>query len=509
MKHQFIATASLILFYLIGFSQVNNLLLQSQHCGDIIWDKEYRGDGSIVKEIRPYNYQLYPRNSANTGFVKLSGRISNAGALTIKVLKYDYYGNKSLFASYNLVLIQNRFSVNIPINAELSEYSFMYSFDDKTWDTIAQHVECGDVYLISGQSNAITAYLGSQEIDSLVNTYGAKTNYGRFSRTYGDIWKSKGPWHISSVTGASQPVSFTVGAWGLVLQYNISKQFGIPTCLINGAIGGTNISEHLPPENGPFFHHDSMSNSNHYFRHLNTRVYEAGVEKDIKGIFWWQGDGGQDGPSPKAYLARFTLLYNYWLQYFPNFKHTYIIQVSSYAVNNPSLAYTSEDQRIMPTEFPNCRVMAANNIGPHRTEKGSTIHFQAVSYVELAERLTVMAGADIYDSPAVDFVSPNINHVFLHNDTVTITFNQKISNSFSDDLSLVTQAIRFDKKFVTITNPQIKDYNFEFQVSDTTITKISYLGILPGTDTEIPCYLKNQNKLAVLSFNDYPISIEP
>ncbi|MBK7172956.1 MAG: T9SS type A sorting domain-containing protein [Bacteroidales bacterium] len=493
---------------LICIKSYNQEVIQNLEINDstsITFAKEYRGDGSIVKEIRPYDYQLIPRNSQNIGFVNISGTIT-AQLLYIRVMKIDFSGDSSQYSNYILAPYLKRFSLIIPIVSELSEYSFSYSLNSYSWKPIANHVVCGDVYLISGQSNAITSDLDSLEVDYLTNKYGSQTAYGKFSRTYGDMWRHRGPWHVSEVTGTFQLPNFSVGAWGLALQYNISKQFGTPTCIINGAIGGTNIEQHLPPVNGPFFYHDSMPNDKHFFRHLNTRVYEAGVSDNIKGILWYQGDGGQDGPLPGEYINRFKPLYELWQQYFPNFGHFYVIQVHSFSYYNLPLAYTSEDQRIMPTLFNNCRVMASNSIGPHKPGSNHQIHFQASSYVELAQRLEGLLGAEVYNSPIVDFEAPDINYACKHNDTIWLQFTQNISEIYSDDLDSITSAFRFDKDSVEISLPLIYGKTFMFKVSDTTIQSVSYLGILPGHDPDFKCYLKNQNNIAALSFNNFPIS---
>jgi len=500
----------LIYFFICGKSYSQAIVpSKSATTFDIIWEKEYRGDGSIVKDIRPYDYQLYPRNNRNIGSVSMAGTLIGTSVLKIKVIKVDIKGDSSLVYISNATLFNKRFRISIPIVPELCEYSFSYSFDNIIWKPIAEHVVCGDVYIISGQSNAFTNDLDSTEVDYLLTTYGPESYFGRYSRTYGDIKKHRGPWHVSSISPYYQPVSFSVGTWGLILQHNISKRFRIPTCIINGAVGGTNIDMHMPPDKGPYFFQDSMTNNNHYFRHLNTRVYEAGLEKDIKGIFWFQGDGGQDGTFPHEYINRFSGIYAYWQQFFPYFKCSYIIQIHSYSLNNPNLAYKSEDQRIFPTIFQNCQVMASNSMGPHRKGPEHNIHFQAVSYIELARRLENLIAKDFYNTSSPDCEAPDIRYAYKHNDTITIQFNQEISDTLSDDLVDVIKAIRFDREPVEIYSPLVNGDCFEFTVSDTSVKKISYLGILPGSDPDFKCYLKNKNNIGVLTFNDFPLSSVP
>ncbi|MBK7031038.1 MAG: T9SS type A sorting domain-containing protein [Bacteroidales bacterium] len=69
-------------------------------------------------------------------------------------------------------------------------------------------------------------------------------------------------------------------------------------------------------------------------------------------------------------------------------------------------------------------------------------------------------------------------------------------------LQVLSDSIKTQLRFL----PLIYGKTFMFKVSDTTIQSVSYLGILPGHDPDFKCYLKNQNNIAALSFNNFPIS---
>lgn len=492
-------------------SQESSLNVNPLTNPSIIWDQEVRGDGSIHKEIRPYDYQLYPRNQYDRGYVRFQGRLNGGSKFSLLVSKITFDGDSSLFAFYSIVPISGKFNISNTLEAGLFEYSFHYSFDDNYWIPLARKVVCGDAYLVSGQSNAITVELDSNEVNSLMTDFGPETDYGRYSRTFGDIWKCHGPWRQSKVTGAGKPISFTVGAWALALQYKISKEYGMPTCFINGAIPGSSISDHLPPLSGPDFYHDSMVNKSHFFRHLNTRTYEAGLENYIRGIFWWQGDGGQDGQTAGEYHNTFEKMYGYWKSYFPDFRQLFLIQVHSITgVDGEHVSFTSEDQRKMPEWHERCSVMASNGIGLHRYDTAyALLHFRSEAYVELARRLLPQVANVNYNYSGENTEAPEIAYAYRNKNTITLYFQEELSKELSDSVLNIVNLIRFDVPEVQIADPRIEGKSFIFSISDTNIQTVSYLGAIPGNDPDLKCYLRNNEGIAALTFHEVQVYTTP
>ncbi|MES2131830.1 MAG: T9SS type A sorting domain-containing protein [Bacteroidota bacterium] len=497
---------------------------------DIVWDNYYTGDGSIAREMHPINYQLYPRKANNYGNVVFSGT-DNGGNSSIAFYTYktNFNNVRTLYNSTVVSIVNNRFYFSLPINAELSEYEFWYYINndlESGGSLIANHVVCGDAYIISGQSNAIANNLTQTEVDNLINTYGAATTYGKYSRSYSSIFDvGQESWGVSSV--GNTDLNHHVGAWGLPIQYKIEQTYGIPTCIVNGAVAETSIEQHLPPSSYP---NDFFYNSLHYannqglFALMNTRVYKAGVENDIKGIFWWQGDaGGPEDNTTYNYIDHFTPLYNLWATYYPNFKQSYIVQIPSWVGNDPGVRIRSEQQRQMGGVFPNTTVMSANGIMNHRTdEPGHEIHHHNPAYIDLAGRLFGLLEKDVYGKTTNinDLTPPDISLATISGNQVTLRFNQDVfvNTALGENIYDILSVIKFNNEVypypstVAKSNPVISGKYLTFDISSSAgLTSVSYAGFIPNTTVtnidNLRCYLRNSKNIGALSF--YNIALTP
>ncbi len=477
---------------------------------NLVWDNYYTGDGSIVRYAKPLNFQLYPRKSNNKGDVVFAGTTNGVSSITIKVTKTDI-NNAVTFNIYNFSVSNNKFSYTIEINAELSEYKFEHQLNNTGGLVlIADKVVCGDAYLISGQSNAETGDLSQTEVNNLNISYGTLANnpFAKYGRVYGGTWSHNCGWGVSQTNLNN---TFHAGAWGLVIQEKIQETYGIPVCIINGAIGGTSISQHTPSLGGDFFNPITNPNNNSsYFTHLNSRVYHAGLENNIKGILWLQGDGNGAGAASNSYTQQFTPLYNLWNAYFPSFAKGYIVQIPSWVEggngNEDHLRVCSDEQRNFPINFSKMKVMSGNGIGYHRIETGHEIHHQDLGYIELANRLFRLIEVDVYGktSNINDITPPNIQYAIINGNSIGLYFDQDLSINNSDNLTDILSCIKFNTGYLTKSYPSINGNCLSFNVDNATgITKVSYAGFLPNTtNPDYPCYLKNSKNVAALSFHN-------
>lgn len=500
--------------------------------GTIVWDNTYTGDGSIAREVRPVDYQLYPRNSSNKGTVVFSGTDNgNNSTITFYTVKTNFNNVTSTYNMTTVNIVNNRFSFSLQIDAELSEYAFAYYLNGQPFNmvTLAEHVVCGDAYIISGQSNAATTGLSSTDVNTLNSAYGPGSTYGKYSRTI-EVYH-RVSWGVSSVGG---DWAWNVGAWGLPMQYKIQETYGIPTCIINGAVGSTSIEYHVPM---PAFPNDYFFNPIHdplypdfessgakpgCFGRMNTRVYYAGLENNIKGIFWWQGDGGPT--APYNYIDHFTPLYNLWATWYPGFNRFYEIQIPSLAApgTDPSfIRIQSEYQRKMGTIFPNTTVMSANGIGYHRTEPGEEIHHQAAGYINMANRLFALLEKDVYGKTTNinDLTPPDIVSAGISGTTVSLRFNQNINlnTAIGDNIYDILSVIKFNNELssspvtVTKSNPVISGQYLTFDVNSASgISTVSYAGYIPNTTAanmnNVGCYIRNSKNVGALSFHNFPVT---
>lgn len=498
----------------------------------ITWRTYTVGDGSITRTLCPVSKQLYPRNEQNMAVVRLAGTITDVANISFRVVCRSIEGKKKQI--YNRVhrVRHGEFDVNIPIHAELSEYTFYYTPVKKNAveKVIADSVLCGDVYVVAGQSNMDTWSLTSEEFSYFDRYYGPGyyspplTPYHKYCRGFGELlpYPDKLTWGITAL--GYHPYKH-VGAPAQVMQYEIVRKYGIPVCVINGALGGADITNFFLPAPGKDYFNQATytiapkgipENNMHaygFFSMLNTNVYAAGFERDIKGIFWLQGDAGKFN-NEIGYIEEFKKLHDLWLRYFPGMRKTYLIQVHSWIAAEQDMRTISEQQRQIPLYIPDVELLSANGIGHHVTEPQKEMHFTAKGYENLGMRMLGVLERDVYSSRGREVLPPNVTGIVRRHYEVTVYFDQELSESLSDPLDSVLSVIKFEAGYYKKSNPRIRGHRFIFDVADTAINTVSYAGFIPGAYREspyfarpdFPCYLRNANNIAALSFDGIPFT---
>lgn len=483
---------ALIIILLFGY----NLNLFSQ----ILWDQETPpGYSGIIREIRPRDYQLYPRGLDNQAVVRCAGTLSaHYSGINFKIVKTTKAG---IITESPVFLADmqagNHFNFEYSITAELSNYLIKYQLilgnTPLSWTTLADKVVCGDAYIIEGQSNATTEDIIDSENIDLQYGYTSTDGYGDFCRSYGNM----GPgapyesWGLSRVTLTQY--HFRVGVWGLFLQHEIAKNKEIPTCIINGAQGATSIYRHLLKTEGPYCT-DSI------FGCLNYRVFKAGLEYGIKAIFWYQGESDVTEMTSKAtYLERFKQLYQTWHTYFHNYQKTYVVQIHSFP-GCSTCNIIHGFQRELPSYFPDLEVMSSNGI---LNQNG--IHFYSQGYINLGERLLQLVNRDWYcqNQNLNNFTPPNIQKIYTEVTTTAVKvhfeFDQNIGLPSGIPVSKVLETIYINGQLAsgqsTISGTiQGNSYIISNSDPDWNPTHAYYLTSIPYNN--YTCYLRNAN------FND-------
>lgn len=485
-------------------------------CQTINWDTETIVEGLITNDLKPCDYQLYPRNAEDYALVKVSGECENPGlteGITLKVIKTDFYGNETVIYYLTNWFNSNnyKFDFSVNIHSELSDYKFEYKWStpnvNTQWELIAEKVVCGDAFLIAGQSNA-SAVLGIQgEDEEYNNLYGGTgmDPYGRYSRSYGRMHpgyvacgEMLSEWGQSNVLRdddwqTPDCYDFHVGAWGLYLQYRIQKVYGIPTCIINGARGGTSLISNLPQADN--------FDLNSYFGNYNYRVHQAGLNGNIKGVLWYQGEN--EAGLGLGY-KEFQDLYTGWMTNYSNpFPKVYVIQLSP-PPSPTNYGNIMEELRRLASIFPDLEVMATNGVGNR-----NGIHFHPEGYSSIGERLFKLLERDWYcNINNIEYITPpQVQRVYYEDNRCVVEFDQTLEGELSDDLYNVWRCMHLNVRLSSLApdpNPKIEGNKFTFVVPNYNATKISYLDYIPDYNYE--GYLRNTNNVGAFAFYNIPIT---
>ena len=254
------------------------------------------GQAGITFSQLPADYQLFARDSTNQATVVIEGIATTGAADSLSVITWREDAVWARSVSKLKASRPDTFRINIRIKAEKAQYAFrVYAYTGRDSVLVAERsrIVCGDFIQIYGQSNAV-AFSPDYKFDD--------TYLRNFAFTAG----SSPTQGLVSWYPAKQPYGGS-GLIGWHLQELILERFGIPTCIMNGAIGGESI-HFLGYRNG-----QNPADLATAYGQLLYRHQQAKVIPSLRAIIWKQGEteaGGafkdacvlQPGVRPVVYL---------------------------------------------------------------------------------------------------------------------------------------------------------------------------------------------------------------
>ncbi|MFD1143502.1 sialate O-acetylesterase [Larkinella insperata] len=346
--------------------------------------------GLVKWQQWPAALQLYPRDEQNKAEVPLVGQLQSPTYTHVSVWVYQN-GTRWKYARVSVTSNGNQatFQLLPTIDAGLNLYRFEV-FAIRGKDSVRvdsrDDIVCGDVILFHGQSN-ITGYYPDDYFYR-----------NKFLRTFGNSASARPDtlWHLSNERDGQ------VGRIGTEVQRLIMENFGMPTCLINGAVGGTSIKSHL--ERNPANPADPKT----LYGKLLYLARKAGVAHKVKAFVWRQGENEAGGGRADGYELALRTLFDYWQNDYPNVGKFYIAQVSLLPENNPGAAQLRDFQRRTPQLFPRTEAIATVGLAAY-----DGVHYGAEGHYQFALELYRLIARDGYGSPDVDGIaSPAIRKAY-------------------------------------------------------------------------------------------------
>lgn len=366
----------------------------------------------------PRDLQLYPRDANSQAEVVVSGRITSTGytKVSMQVLREGQL-SKTLSQTIASSTANSAFTLSSVIKAEPAEYGFrvfLHKDTDSTLIADRKRVVCGDVYIIHGQSNAL-ALAG-------LDTYYSFNFDDKYLRNCAYPYNSSNIPAEMSWYAAKDPFS-SVGGFGLTLQRLILQNYGIPTLVINGAVGGTGIT--------PLSVRDPINhaNLNTIYGRLLFRAQWAGVDKYVKAIIWKQGEDDA-GNGPAGYDEKFKTLYNQFREDFGDAK-IYVGQINILADKQEGAATLRDFQRRTRSVFKNVESIAT--VG---TNDYDGIHYGAIGHQQIAFEQFRQIARDFYGSKdTLQINSPDVKKVFYNTrkDSITLVFDEDMQMVWKND----------------------------------------------------------------------------
>jgi alpha-L-fucosidase len=378
------------------------------------------------KEEKPVENQFYPRDDKNIGTLYYNGVLDQSADSVF----LNIYADGKLYNHQNIKLLKDkRYAFSVKLKPGLIKYRADFGIKTGKTETVlksAGNLICGDAFIIQGQSNAeATGSNNGPEPD-------APVPFNDWIRSYGNSHDGsiRGGWGIairSRIWGQPGYGTQQIGSWGMVFANKLVEKYGIPICIMNGAVGGTRVDQHQRNEVNP-------NDSTTIYGRLLTRIQAAGLTHGIRAILWHQGENNSGAAAPtgdwdyKTYQQYFIDLAACWKQDFPNIQHYYIFQVWPLpCMMGPKDDQLREEQRTLPALFSNMRIMSTLGIVFPTSGKGMC-HFDPEGYRQVAQLMSPLVEQDNYGLvPKIDITAPNLRRAWFTGsakDEIALDFGQ-------------------------------------------------------------------------------------
>jgi tetratricopeptide (TPR) repeat protein len=350
----------------------------------------------------PETLQFYARGANDSATVVLNGMLRGGGfdSAYAELRKNGILQERVVLPLVYIrqiqgaeTIVQAPLSLRVRLHAELAEYSIRLCAKSSTQDTVLlvrDSLVCGDVFAVSGQSNAVLGMSLTPPVQS------------EFLRTY-YFGVADSFWGIARANGGAD--DYNVGGAALHLQAQLCSNLRVPICIINGGLGGSTIEQHFRDNQQP------MNYASWYGRFL-WRMRQSGLAQSIKGMIWYQGESNMGTGDTE----KFTTMYTAWKQDFPAMQTAYVVQIRPSECGQEGQAQLREQQRTLSTRFsasglPRIVSVAASGLPAH-----DGCHYGNEAYQLLGNQLTTLVMRDFYKSTdTVGVASPNLLRAYRVN----------------------------------------------------------------------------------------------
>lgn len=353
--------------------------------------KVYVRPAGVALTSGPIDHQLYPRDKATgTATVPVTGTITDPAITGVRLVTKR---NGVAVSTQNAT--GRSFTFSTPIRAERASYDVelwaLRASGPPTLIRSAADVVAGDVYVVEGQSNAVSllwsyspGFSSAADSSPWIRTFGSPT------ATPSDSLADRA-WYRAVGDTRDQSMSGSIGRLGLKLGANMLAQSGVPVAVIMGGHGGQPSSFFQRTDANP------TDVSTNYGR-LLRRIQAAGLSAAVTSMVWYQGES--DVAAPAAHATNMPALLADWKTDFPSLKQTYMAQVRSCSPTN-DLSGVQEVQRQLDAR-PDVTLMTTTGLENH---DGCHYGYDR-GYSQLADWLALPMGRDLLGTVAAGPVAP-------------------------------------------------------------------------------------------------------
>ncbi len=447
-----------------------------------------------TQDEKPENDQFYARDDTNQGTLDYNGTLEQAAD---SVFLNVFADDKPYRSESAKVAADKSYRLTVKLQPGLVKYKVEFGTQcgaiTQVLNTVT-NVVCGDAYIIQGQSNALSTDTHAQsplETSEWIRSYGRPDE--KADNTPAHLW-------CYPVWKAGKGDKAELGYWGMDLAKRLVASQKVPIFIINGAVGGTRIDQHLRNDANP------TDLSTIYGRML-WRARQAKLTHGIRGILWHQGesDQGSDCPSGdydwKFYQENFVTMAAGWQRDFPNLQHIYTFQIwpdaCKMAGSGGGGDRIREIQRSLPRLYSNLSVMSTLGITPP-----GGCHYPLTGWTEFARLLQPLIERDFYGKePRESITPPDLKQAYFTSaarDTIALEFDQPVV--WMDSLAA---QIYLDGRNDQVASGAVTGHGVTLKLKGPSDAKrIAYLKETSWNQNDL---ILGANGIAALTFCDVPI----
>jgi len=254
-----------------------------------------------AKDEKPEDGQFYARDDKGLGTLYYNGTLTDAADSVFLKL---YANDKLIKTETAKPAADKSYTLSTQLKPGLIQYKVEFGTKAGGKETILQTVNdlvCGDAYIIDGQSNALATDTKEQsppETNQWIRSYGRPSDDKKAAPV--NLW-------CYPVWKAQKGEKAELGWWGMELAKRLVESQKVPIFIINAAVVGTRIDQHLPNPTNRRDTSGANAWTNPYkpYGSLLTRVEGAKLTHGIRAILWHQGEHAK-GATPLGFINSFT-----------------------------------------------------------------------------------------------------------------------------------------------------------------------------------------------------------
>ena len=387
------------------------------------------------KDEKPVDNQFFARDDKNEGTLYYNGTLTDTADSVFLRL---YAGDKLVATDSRKPGADKSYALTVKLKPGLIIYKAEFGTKVGNAEIVQQTVSnlvCGDAFIIQGQSNAVGYnYENTDKRQDLTRTNSPWIrSFGGNGEAGGD--PTAGGWGnavVERLTPTAPDRIHFISVWGMAMAKKLVEDEKIPICILNGAVGGTRIDEHMPEH---VRNAGQPSKERPIYDNLKKRVTAARLTHGIRGVLWHQGeaDQGFDGPDNcygcEMYQQYWLDLTAAWKQDYPNIRHYYLFQIWPNACSQGGTRHSDmlrDVQRRLSHLYSGLSVLPTLDI-----PSGANCHFKTDDYEKMGLSMVPLLERDNYGKafaqPVTSADLKRASYTSASNDEIALEFDQPVA----------------------------------------------------------------------------------